>query len=149
VQRFQGFPVPIKVLLADDNEPVRKAITRLLGSEPEIQLVAETTTFAQTLQLASELRPDVIVMDLHMCDEKNVAPSKVKSSLSGSKIVAISIWNDDESKALASSFGALLLLDKIDLAAELISAIKRCAMGHNPENLNPRNLRDKDIQQAD
>jgi DNA-binding NarL/FixJ family response regulator len=141
--------VPIKVLLADDNEPVRKAIIRLLGSEPEIQLVAETTTFAQTLQLAGELRPDVIVMDLHMGDEKNVTPSHVRSSLSGSKIVAISIWNDDESKALANSLGALLLLDKIDLAAELISAIKRCATDHSRANLNSRNLRDKDLQQAD
>jgi two-component system, NarL family, response regulator DevR len=149
VQRFKGFPVPIKVLLADDNEPVRKAITRLLGSEPTIQLVAETTTFAQTLQIASELQPHVIVMDLHMGDEKNVTPSQVKSSLSGSKIVAISIWNDDESKALANSLGAILLLDKIDLAAELIPAIKRCAMDHNLASLNPMNLRDKDLREAD
>ncbi|MGB6429846.1 MAG: response regulator [Candidatus Acidiferrales bacterium] len=134
----------IKVLLADDNEPVRNAIRRLLVSDPEIQLLAEATTFFQTIQMARELRPQVIVMDLHMSDEKDVQPSQVRSSLAGSKIVAISIWNDADSKALADTFGALSLLDKIDLAARLIPTIKQHARGSHQID-----LRQEDLQQAE
>jgi chemotaxis response regulator CheB len=136
--------MPIKVLLADDNEPVRNAIRRLLGSDPEIQLAAEATTFAETLRMAHELRPDVIVMDLHMGDEKTVKPPQVKASLTGSKIIAISIWNDEQSKALAESFGALLLLDKIDLAGRLIPTIRQCV-----KDRGDIEFRGQELQQAD
>jgi chemotaxis response regulator CheB len=136
--------MPIKVLLADDNEPVRNAIRRLLGSDPEIQLAAEATTFAETLRMAHELRPDVIVMDLHMGDEKTVKPPQVKASLTGSKIIAISIWNDEQSKALAESFGALLLLDKIDLAGRLIPTIRQCV-----KDRGDIEIRGQELQQAD
>ncbi|MGC1187342.1 MAG: hypothetical protein WA871_08105 [Candidatus Acidiferrales bacterium] len=127
--------------MADDNEPVRNAIRRLLKNDPEIQLLAEAITFRQTMQIAADLRPHVIVMDLHMGDEKNVTPTQVKSALAGSKLVAISIWNDDESKALADNLGALLLLDKIDLAADLIPAIKRCATNHSHIDTRREDLR--------
>jgi DNA-binding NarL/FixJ family response regulator len=116
--------VPIRLLLADDNERVRKAICRILATDAEIQLVGEATSFLKTLQLAAELRPDIVVLDLHMTDEQAVPPSKVKSSLADSRLIAISIWRDDASKALADSFGALDLLDKTDLASVLIPAIK-------------------------
>jgi DNA-binding NarL/FixJ family response regulator len=119
--------VPIRVLLADDNEPVRKAICRVLNGDDEIELVAEATTFTQTMNFAATLRPHVIVMDLHMRDEAEVTPLQLKSSIGGSRLLAISIWNDAAAKTLADSFGAVTLLDKVNLAVELIPAIKRCA----------------------
>lgn len=119
--------MPIRVLLADDNEPVRKAICRVLNGDDEIELVAEATTFTQTMNFAATLRPHVIVMDLHMRDEAEVTPLQLKSSIGGSRLLAISIWNDAAAKTLADSFGAVTLLDKVNLAVELIPAIKRCA----------------------
>jgi CheY-like chemotaxis protein len=139
-----GKPMPIKVLLADDNETVRKAICRLLTSDPEIHVVAEATSFRQALQIAGTQRPHVVVLDLHMGDEREVTPLQVKSSIGASQLLAISIWNDDEAKALADSFGAVTLLDKISLTAELIPAIKRLANGHEPAD-----LRGEDLLEAD
>ena len=120
----------ISVLLADDSLIMRKAIADLLKSDPEIQLMAEAGNFAQTIELISKLRPRVVVMDLHRGDENNVNPSQVKSCLNGSRLLAIS-WNDSETKMLAKRLGAVTLMDKLNLASELIPAIKQ--YGNAPE----------------
>ena len=121
--------MPIKVLLADDSGIVRRAIRSLLEAEPEIELVGEAVNFAQTIQLANELRPQVIVMDLHMPDETKVTPEDVKSHLNhGSGLLAISLWNDDEAKALAASYGAATLLEKMDLGTKIIPTINQLGL---------------------
>jgi DNA-binding NarL/FixJ family response regulator len=117
----------ITVLLVDDSEIMRKAIAGLLKGDPEIQVVAEASSLTQTTQLISYLRPKIVLMDIHFADENDVTPSEVKSRLDGSSLLAISIWNDNETKTLADSFGAFAFLDKANLAHELIPAIKRCA----------------------
>jgi DNA-binding NarL/FixJ family response regulator len=117
----------ISVLLADDSGIMRKGIADLLKDDPEIQIVAEASSFSQTMLLANTLHPQVIVMDLHMGDENDVTPSQIKSSLDGSRVLAISFWNDSETKTLADSYGAVAWLDKTKLALELIPAIKQHA----------------------
>jgi len=113
------------VLLADDNECVRAAILRLLQNDPDIQVLAQGASYAQTIELASKLHPQVIVLDIHMNDERTVTPAQLKSALMGSRLLAMSIWNDDETKSLAKTIGAASLLDKSELASELIPAIKQ------------------------
>ncbi|HXM94372.1 MAG TPA: response regulator [Candidatus Dormibacteraeota bacterium] len=114
----------IKVLFADDTEFIRRAIRNLLNGEPKIRIVGEAVTFAQTIQMIEDLRPEVVIMDLHMPDGEAVTPEQVKSRLTtASVLLAISIWNDAETKALAASFGAVQLLDKAKLGTELIPAI--------------------------
>jgi chemotaxis response regulator CheB len=117
----------IHVLLADDSEIMRKVIVNLLKSDPEIEVVAECVSFAQTMEIAAKLLPQVIVLDVHMRDERAVTPSHLKSGLVGSRLLAISIWKDDETNALAEAMGAVKLLDKAKLAMELIPAIRHYA----------------------
>jgi chemotaxis response regulator CheB len=117
----------ISVLLADDSEVMRKAIANLLKDDPEIQLLAESASLSQTMQFISSLHPQIVVMDIHMGEERNVTSLQVKSCLVGSPLLAISLWKDDETKALADRYGAVVLLDKSKLAYELIPAIKRYA----------------------
>jgi DNA-binding NarL/FixJ family response regulator len=122
-----GGYLSIKVLLADDSDVMRRAIAKLLNEEPSTSLVGEAKGFAETIQLANELRPDVLVMDLHMSDhEREYSPESVRFQLSmhSGCIVAISVWNDEQAKALAKRFGARVLLDKVNLYSELIPAIK-------------------------
>ena len=117
----------IKVLLADDSDVMRRAIVKLLNEEPSTELVGEAKGFAETIQLANELRPDVLVMDLHMSDEREYSPESVRFQLSMQSgcIVAISVWNDEKANALAERFGARVLLDKVNLYSQLIPAIKQ------------------------
>jgi DNA-binding NarL/FixJ family response regulator len=113
------------VLLADDADFVRSAIKRLLEVQPKIKLLGEAVSFSQTLQMAADLKPDVVLLDLHMPDELQFSPAHVRSQLSeaGAQVVAISIWTDDEAHALAASYGAVALLDKATIASGLIDAI--------------------------
>jgi DNA-binding NarL/FixJ family response regulator len=114
----------IKVLLADDAECMRNAITRLLKRDPEIQIVAQAASVPQILEIAGKLRPDVVVMDLHLGDDEKINPLRLKSSLGTARVVAMSAWNDESTKALADRLGADAFLDKMDLVSHLIPAIK-------------------------
>jgi DNA-binding NarL/FixJ family response regulator len=120
----------IPVLVADDSDVVRRGIRQLLATQVEIAIVGEATNFAQTIQMATELHPRVIVMDLHMPDEKAIAPEELKSGLINNfQVVAISVWNDEETKDLARSLGASALLDKMNLASTLVPTIMRLEHG--------------------
>jgi DNA-binding NarL/FixJ family response regulator len=94
-------------------------------------LVGEATDFSQTMSMATDLEPDVVVMDLHMEDGK-MTPVEVISHLNAcrSRIVAISIWNDEKSKELAESLGAVTFLDKMELSDHLIPTIQKFAVPH-------------------
>jgi DNA-binding NarL/FixJ family response regulator len=115
--------MPITVLLADDSHMMRQAIRNLLACQSEIELVGEAANFPQAIQMANDLKPQVVVMDLHMREAKHL---DVKSHLNGaSRLLAMSISNDEEAKDLAKSFGAVTLLDKMELYNELIPSIMR------------------------
>jgi DNA-binding NarL/FixJ family response regulator len=127
--------MPIKVLLADDTAIVRQAIRRLLETHREVEVVGEAADFGETIQMANDLKPQLIVMDLHMPDQDKVTPQDVKSRLNhGSRLLAISIWNNEDTKTLAKNFGAASLLDKAELSEKLIPALLRLASldSHHP-----------------
>jgi DNA-binding NarL/FixJ family response regulator len=119
--------MPITVLLADDAAVMRRAIRRVLESEPGIEIIGETADFEQTIKMMTELKPQVVVMDLHMPDGSRVTPVVVRASFasSASQLLAISIWDDEDSHVLAKSYGAVAFLDKVNLGIDLIPAIKR------------------------
>ena len=128
IQWFRERSTPVTVLLTDDKEVIRSSIRRLLDSDPEINTVGEAVTFQQTIQSSVDLKPQIVIMDLHMPDESSVNPQEIKSLLEtlGSRLIAISFWDDEVTRTLAESFGAVALLDKMKLFTELIPAIKGC-----------------------
>lgn len=121
---LQNSKPSIPILLADDSEAVRRGIRQLLSAQTEIAIVGEAANFAQVIRMASILCPRVIVMDLHMPDGDSITAPEVKSHLNNdSQVLAISFWKDEESKELAESLGAVILLDKMNLATTLIPTI--------------------------
>jgi chemotaxis response regulator CheB len=115
----------VTVLLIGDMDVERESIRRILGSHAEIYLVGEATTFAQAMQMSSDLKPQVVLMDLHMPDDAMISPLEVKTLLNSgaSRLLVISIWKDEEANVLADNFGSYTLLDKCDLDQKLIPAI--------------------------
>ncbi len=107
------------------------SIRLLFGLDPEIRIVGEAVNFRQTLQRATDLKPQIVLMDLHMPDDLGLSPQEIKSQLDrlGSRLIAMSFWNDEDTQALARNLGAVVLLDKMRLVSELIPAIK-AATGH-------------------
>ena len=124
----------IRVLIADDAKVIRKTVRNFLESESTVQVCGEAASFSQTIELAANLRPDVILLDLHMLDSDDFAPSVVKAKLlSTSHVLAMSLpMEEDHIDTLASEYGAVALLDKAKLVDELIPAIQSL-----PRNVPP------------
>jgi DNA-binding NarL/FixJ family response regulator len=99
----------IKVLLADDTALIRKAIRTLLNHEAEIELVGEAANSAESLSMTRKFKPHVVILDLDMPDSSNLTPMNVSEGLRAyqAAVLAISVWNDEDTWALAQSYGAM------------------------------------------
>jgi len=119
-------PMPVRVLVADDNEVVRSSIVRILKQNPDVEVVGESINYAQTLELATALKPDILLLDLLMPDEGDFTPEAIKLHLlhNTSCILAISVWNDSDAHQRAENLGAKELIDKAQLYVELNRWIK-------------------------
>lgn len=117
---------PVRVLLADDSAIMLEAIRKLLDEESRIQVVGEASTFATAMQMIADLKPDVLLLDLHMPQKRGLYVPLVKAQLNCVEYtLAISFANDEEAKSLAAGYGAVALLDKMSLYSQLVPAITR------------------------
>ena len=117
--------MPITVLVVDDSKIMQEAILRFLAQETAIKVIGTASDFAQAVQMANDLKPQVIVLDLHM--PRGNSDGEIKPRLNGSRVLAMSLSNDDEAKALAANVGAAVLLDKMNLFCELVPTIIQLA----------------------
>ncbi len=119
--------LPVKVLIADDREILRKVIRQVLDLHSDITVVGEAEDFPQTIALIRELSPHVVVLDLHMPAPPHFSYGEIKRAVTdaGSKLIAVSVWQDEPSRALAASFGSFTLLDKSNLATLLVPEIRQ------------------------
>ena len=113
----------IQVLIADDSEVIRRAIRLLLQAE-SISIAGELASFAEVVATLKSMKPDVVLMDLHMPGEEEA--DMVKENMHGTCLIAISLFDDAETQFLAESFGAARLLNKSTLATTLVDAIHEC-----------------------
>src|ERR1700688_2225555 len=115
-----------KVLIADDSEAMRTAIRKTLEEESNTNIVGEASTFADTRQKIVDLKPDALLLDLRLPQKWACAPALVKAQLGTVCTLATSLSNETEAKALAQSYGAAALLDKMTLYTDMVPAIRRC-----------------------
>jgi DNA-binding NarL/FixJ family response regulator len=115
----------IRVLLADDHDAIRRAIRSLLEGDPNIKVIAETKELHETLRTATELKPEVVVMDLYMVQRFATETAEAVTLVAKAipKLIAISFANDAEAQRLAGLCCAAQLLDKMALSKDLIPAI--------------------------
>jgi DNA-binding NarL/FixJ family response regulator len=116
----------IRLLIADDSEIIRRAVCTLLRAQTDIAVCGEAHDYAELLNKLSASTPDVVLMDMRMPGEGRFDPATIKRNLNGSCLLAMSVWNDEETISLAESYGAVKLLHKSQLASTLIPAIEDC-----------------------
>ena len=118
---------PIRMLLADDSDVIRRVLFDYLQEEPLIEIVGQAKDFTELLEKAPALKPRVVLMDLHMRDEYKFKPEFVRSELQASAehVLAMSLSYDDEAVVLSNSYGASLLLDKSKLITELVRTVEK------------------------
>ena len=98
----------IRVLIADDHTVVRKGLTSLLSSEKYgIDVIGEAGDGAQVVDMALELQPDVILMDLQMPRKSGLeAIQEIMGHELASRILVLSSFGEDERVAAAMRAGA-------------------------------------------
>jgi DNA-binding NarL/FixJ family response regulator len=121
----------INVLLVDDHPIVRQGLRALLIAEDDLTIVAEAQTGREAVQLATALRPDVVVMDLAMprlngCE----ATRQLFKEVPTAKVVVLSTYSDDEHLQQALAAGAAAYLLKETAAADLVQAIREVQTGN-------------------
>jgi DNA-binding NarL/FixJ family response regulator len=119
----------LTLLLADDHCSMRAVLRRIVQYDSRLALIGEAGNLRQALALSAEFRPSVLLLDLHMPDQRDFDPPFVKQQLATScgSVFAMSVWQDPESEQLARSYGALCLLDKAYFATQLPAAIDSLA----------------------
>jgi RNA polymerase sigma factor (sigma-70 family) len=110
----------IRVMLVDDHVLFRKGLASLMASRPELEVVGEAGDGSEAISLAAELKPDLILMDIHMpgCDGIE-ATRAIKAETPSPRIVVLTVSDGED---------------------DLYGAIKAGAQGYLLKNLRPETL---------
>lgn len=115
----------IRVLVADDHAVVRQGLCTLLRCETEIDLIGQASDGKEAVELARQLRPDVILMDFSMPKVDGVAATEmIRSEMPDIKIVGLSMYDEaDRSRAMLDA-GAEAFVTKTGELENLLKAIR-------------------------
>ncbi|MFJ5985621.1 response regulator [Lentzea sp. NPDC092896] len=118
----------IRVLLADDETMVRAGVRAILGSDPELDVVAEASDGREAIDLALKHRPDVVLLDIRMprLDGLEAAKELVRN---GFGVAMLTTFNDDGYLERALDGGARGFLLKSGDPRELIAGVHALASG--------------------
>lgn len=121
----------LNILLVDDHRMFREGLVLLLGREvPEAKVVGEVGTAAAAFECARALRPDLIVMDVHLPDRDGLTTSaQILAEIPGSKIIILSAEPNLGFVKQALRMGVSGYLLKDGASAELASAIRTVQKG--------------------
>src|SRR6202047_5228859 len=120
----------IRVLLADDHAMVRKGFRLILESQPDMQIVGEAGNGREAVELAEQLHPDVVVMDVAMPELNGIeATRRLVTAAPRTRVLALSMHKDSVyvREILRAGTRAYLLKDSAD--ADLIAAVRAVAKG--------------------
>ena len=122
----------IRVVIADDQQLIRGGFRSLLDSEPDIEVVGEAGTGAEAVSLVSQLKPDVVLMDIRMPGGDGLWATEqivAKPELANTHIVIVTTFELDEYVGHAIRAGASGFLVKDTEPVELIRAVRVAAGG--------------------
>jgi len=121
----------ITVLLADDHIIVRQGLRALLMTEDDIEIVGEADNGRQAVELARELMPDVVVMDIAMPVLNGLeATRQLTRTVPSTRVLILSSYSDDEYVQQLMEAGAAGYLVKQTAANELVKAIREAKNGN-------------------
>jgi DNA-binding NarL/FixJ family response regulator len=120
----------VRIVIADDHEVVRQGLKMFLGLDPELDVIGEATNGAEALQLAKDLHPDVVLMDLLMPVMDGItAIGHIRREVPDTEVLALTSVLEDASVTGAVRAGAIGYLLKDTNSDELRRAIKSAAEG--------------------
>jgi PAS domain S-box-containing protein len=119
---------PIRVLVAEDYAVLREGLVRILSHAPDIQIVGQAASGPAAVELARQLRPDVIIMDFHLPELNGAeATRRILAEVPSVKIIGLSVSGTGESiQAALQEAGAVGFVSKSDPPDAVLTAIRAC-----------------------
>ncbi len=120
----------LRVIVADDHPVFRHGLQALLGSVPDVDVVAASATGEEAVDLAVSHRPDVVLLDLQLPGISGVeACRRIVAAAPSVRILVLTMFEDDTSVFAAVRAGATGYLLKGADAAEILRALRAVASG--------------------
>jgi two-component system, NarL family, response regulator LiaR len=123
-------PDPIAILIADDHPVVRQGLRTFLETQDGLEVVGEASDGAEAAELAQQLLPDVVLMDLVMPGLDGVeATRRIREISPSTKVIVLTSFDEDEKVFPAVKAGAAGYLLKDVRPQELAEAVRRVHAG--------------------
>ena len=120
----------IRVVICDDHEMVREALSSVLNLEDDISVVGMSDSLVTTRSAIDAAVPDVLVVDVRLQGESGLDIARmVRSDYANVRIIVLTSFKSDEALVEASEIGASAFLIKTGSADELIRVIREIAGG--------------------
>ena len=130
---------PIKVLIADDHETLREGLSILLEFETDMEVVGMACDGQEAVDLAKQLQPDVVVMDISMPNLNGLeATRQIRAALPDTNILIVSAEGDDTGVEQALGCGALGFICKHTSLMNVPHALREIHRGNTFFAMTPR-----------
>src|SRR3954449_11977894 len=125
-------PEPIRVIIVDDQELFRRGLTMLMSAESGLEVVGEAGDGATGIDLASEVAPDVVLLDVRMPKVSGIeACVAIKEAVPAAKILMLTVSDEESDLYEAVKSGASGYLLKDSSIEEVAQAIRVVADGQS------------------
>lgn len=125
-------PGAIRIVIAEDQAIVRRGVALLIAIEPDMEVVGQASNGVEAVDLALLLRPDVVLMDLHMPVKGGVAATReITRALPATQVLVLTTLDDDETVFEAVRAGAHAYLLKDAAEDELLATIRALRRGES------------------
>lgn len=121
---------PTRVFIVEDHRVVAEGLSALINDQTDMKVVGNVGTVAECVQAATELDPDIVLLDFRLPDGTGPdAASAIRSIRPATKMIFLTREDSDAARFAAVQSGASAFVHKSRAAAEVVSAIREVARG--------------------